>query len=74
MKRMLIAFSLCCALSGSALAGEMPGVDSSAVGGVPIVDSTSTGGTNTPPPFGVGSTKPLVTTMLLTIVTSLMGR
>ena len=79
MKRLLIAFTLACALSGSALAGEMPGVGSSVVGDVPTVGSTSTGGgTNTPPVPGempgVGSTNPLVTTVLLTIITNLIGR
>ena len=77
MKRMLIAFTLACALSGTALAGDMPGVGSAAVG------STS-GQTSTPPAPGdmpgvgaatsSGTSTSLVTTVLLTIITTLTGR
>lgn len=86
MKRLLIALTLACVLSGSALAGEMPGVGSSVVGELSTVGSTSTGDTgSTPVPGempGVGSatsstanTNPsLVTAVLLTIVTTLISR
>jgi hypothetical protein len=78
MRRMLIVLTLCCALSGSALAGEMPGVGSSAVGDVPTIGSTAASGTSMPPEPGempgVGSTSPFVRTVLLAIVTFLMGR
>jgi len=85
MKRLLIAFTLACVLSSTALAGEMPGVGSSVVGDMPTTGATSTGETNSPPVPGempgVGSatsstsnTNPsLVTTVLLTIIT-LLGR
>lgn len=78
MKRMLIAVTLACVISGTALAGEMPGVPGSVVG------STSTGETSTPPVPGEmpgigsatssGTDSGLVTTLLLTIITSLIGR
>jgi hypothetical protein len=85
MKRLLIALALACVLSGTALAGDMPGVGSSVVGDVPTTGATSTGETSTPPVPGdmpgVGSatsstnTNPsLVTTVLLTIITTLIGR
>ena len=86
MKRLLIAFTLACVLTGTALAGEMPGVGSSVVGNMPTNGSTSTGETSSPPVPGempgVGSasssttnTDPsLVTTVLLTIITTLIGR
>ena len=86
MKRLLIALTLACVLSGTALAGEMPGVGSSVVGDVPTTGSTSPGETQSPPVPGempgVGSatssttnTNPsLVTTVLLTIITTLIGR
>ena len=85
MKRLLLAITLASVLSGTALAGEMPGVGSSVVGGVPTTGSTSPGETQTPPVPGempgVGSatssttnTNPsLVTTVLLTII-ALLGR
>lgn len=77
MKRMLIALMLACALSGTALAGDMPGVGSAAVG--------PTSGQNSPPPVpgdmpGVGAATSsgtntnLVTTVLVTIITTLTGR
>lgn len=78
MKRMLIALTLAFVLSGTALAGEMPGVGSVAVG------STSTGETNTPPAPGEmpgvgaatssGTNTSLVMTVVLTIITTLTGR
>jgi hypothetical protein len=86
MKRLLIAFTLACVLTGTALAGEMPGVGSSVVGNMPTNGSTSTGETSSPPVPGempgVGSasssttnTDPsLVTSVLLTIITTLIGR
>lgn len=83
MKRMLIAFTLACVLSGTALAGEVPGVPGSVVGDVPGVPSTSTGETNTPPVPGdmpgvesgySGTDESLVTTVLLTFITTLLGR
>ena len=86
MKRLLIALTLACVLSGTALAGEMPGVGSSVVGDVPITGSTSPGETHSPPipgeMPGVGSATSstintnasLVTTVLLTIITTLIGR
>lgn len=86
MKRMLIALTLACVLSGTALAGEMPGVNpGSAVGQVPPVRSTSTGETDDTPPVsgempGVesasysGTEERLVRTVLLTLITTLLGR
>jgi hypothetical protein len=86
MKRMLIALTLAFIISGTALAGETPGVGSSVVGDVPITGAASTGETQTPPAPGempgVGAatssttnTNPsLVTTVLLTIITTLIGR
>jgi hypothetical protein len=85
MKRILIAITLACVLSSTALAGEMPGVNpGSVVGQVPTIGSTSTGETNAPPVPGempgIGSATSsgtdggLVTTVLLTIVTTLVGR
>ena len=85
MKRLLLAITLASVLSGTALAGEMPGVGASVTGDVPTVSSTSiTGAASSvpPPPVpgempGVGSATPseagLVTTVLLTIIT-LLGR
>jgi hypothetical protein len=85
MKRMFIALTLACVLSGTALAGDMPGVNpGSAVGQAPTVGSTSTGETNSPPVPGdmpgvesatfSGTDESLVTTVLLTIITTLIGR
>jgi hypothetical protein len=79
MKRLLLAISLASVLSGTALAGEMPGVGASVTGEVPTNGSPSV-----PPPVpgempGVGSAtsseteSSLVTTVLLTIIT-LIGR
>jgi hypothetical protein len=79
MKRLLLAFTLACVLSGTALAGEMPGVGASVTGEVPSVSSP----TVPPPPApgempGVGSTatsgtgSSLVTNVLLTIITLLV--
>lgn len=81
MKRLLLAITLASVLSGTTLAGEMPGV------GASVMDDVPTAGSSTvpPPPVpgdmpgGVGSTTPsetessLVTTVLLTIIT-LLGR
>jgi len=83
MKRLLFAITLASVLSGTALAGDMPGVGASVTGDIPIVGSTSTTG-ETPAPIpgdmpGVGSATSsqtesrLVTTVLLTIFT-LIGR
>lgn len=83
MKRMIIALALACVLASTVLAGEMPGVNpGSPVTQVPTVGST--GQTNTPPVPGempgVGSVTSsgtdggLVTTLLLTIITTLIGR
>lgn len=85
MKRMLIALTLACILSSTALAGDMPGVNpGSAVGEVPAVCSTSTGETQSPPVPGdmpgvgsascSGTDESLVTTVLLTLITTLLGR
>jgi hypothetical protein len=77
MRRVLLAITLASVLSGTALAGEMPGVGAS-VGEGPTVSAP----TVPPPPGempGVGSTatsgtgSSLVTTVLLTIIT-LLGR
>lgn len=87
MKRLLVAMTLASVLSGTALAGEMPGVGGSVTGEVPTIGSTSTTGEAPavpPPPVpgempGVGSAtrsetdSSLVTTVLLTIIT-LLGR
>lgn len=77
MKRMLIAFMLACALSGTALAGDMPGVGSAAVG-------PTSGGSSAPPAPGdmpgvgaataSGTNTNLVTTVLITIITTLTGQ
>jgi hypothetical protein len=86
MKRLLIAIALACVLSGTALAGEMPGVPGpgSVVGEAPTVPSTSPGETQTPPVPGEvpgvpsassnGMDESLVTTALLTLLTALLGR
>lgn len=87
MKRILIAVTLACVLSGNALAGEMPTVPGSAVGDMPGVGSTSKRETDTPPVPGEmpgvpgaesasysGTDESLVTTVLLTLVTTLLGR
>ncbi|HEU4713938.1 MAG TPA: hypothetical protein VFS76_20395 [Pyrinomonadaceae bacterium] len=82
MKRMLIAITLACVISGTAMAGEMPGVDLRVVGEMPTVPST--GEANTPPVPGdmpgvdsvsySGTDESLVTTVLLTLITTLLGR
>ena len=86
MKRLLIALTLVCVLSSTALAGEMPGVGSSVVGEMPTVGSASTSETRTTPVPGempgVGSatssttntTPSIVTTVLLTFINTLIGR
>jgi hypothetical protein len=84
MKRLLIALTLACVLSVTALAGEMPTVGSSVVGDMPTTGATSTGETSAPPVPGdmpgvgsatSGTTDPsLVTTVLLTIISTLIGR
>jgi hypothetical protein len=74
MKRLLGALALACVLSGAAVAGEMPGVNSGSV-------TSTTGNTATAPGEmpGVNSAissetdASLVTTVLLTILT-LIGR
>jgi hypothetical protein len=85
MKRLLLVITLAGVLSGTALAGEMPGVGKSVMSEVPTVGSTSTTGeanTVSPPPVpgempGAGSAtlseteSSLVTTVLLTIITFL---
>lgn len=84
MKRLLIAITLACVLSGTALAGDMPGVNSaSAIGDVPTVGTTGGVTEVTAPVAGdmpgvnaATSNEPdlgLVTTVLLTIIT-LLGR
>ena len=83
MKRLLAALALACVLSGAAVGGEMPGVNTgSATGSVPTVGSTSTTGDTATAPGempGVNSAissetdASLVTTVLLTILT-LIGR
>lgn len=82
MKRVLMAMTLACVLSGTALAGEMPGVNHSSVyGGVSTVGSTTpTTGTTAPGEMpGVDSGNPtstessVIVTVLLSII-SLIGR
>ena len=85
MKRLLLAITLASVLSGTALAGDMPGVGASVPGGVPTVGSTSTTGEGpiVPPPPAPGETpevgsgtlsgSSLVTTVLLTML-NLFGR
>lgn len=84
MKRLLLAITLATVLSGTALAGDMPGVGASVPGGVPTVGSTSTTGEEptVPPPApgetpevgsGTLSESSLLTTVLLTML-NLFGR
>ncbi len=82
MKRLLAALALAFVLSGAAVAGEMPGVNSGSItGNMPAAGSTSTTGDTTTPGDmpGVNSATSsetdtsLVTTVLLTILT-LIGR
>ena len=81
MKRVLMAMTLACVLIGTALAGEIPGVNHSSVsGGVPTVSSTPTTGTTAPGEMpGVDSGTPtntessVIVTVLLSII-SLIGR
>ena len=54
MKRLLLAITLASVLSGTALAGEMPGVGAPLTGDVPTIGSTSKSGevpTVPPPPY-----------------------
>ncbi len=85
MKRMLISLTLACVLSTTALAGDMPGVNpGSAAVAVPNVGSTSTGqASNSPIPGDMpgvgplscsGNDESLIPTVLLTIITTLIGR
>ena len=79
MKRLLLAITLAGVLSGTALAGEMPGTGASVMGGVPTVSSSvvppppppgempGTGGSATSSETGSS----LVTTVLLTFFTFL---
>ncbi len=79
MKRTFIAITLACVLCGTALAGETPGVPRSVVGELPTVPSTKT-----PPVPGEkpgvrsasyrGNGESLITTALLTIISTLIGR
>lgn len=81
MKRVLMAITLACVLSGTALAGEMPGVNHASVaGGVTTVGSTSTTETAAPGempgvnPGASSETEPsVIVTVLLTFI-SLIGR
>jgi len=81
MKRVLMAITLACVLSGAALAGEMPGVNHGSVtGDVPTVGSTSTTETTAPGEMpGVNSAtsgetdSSVIVTVLFTII-SLIGR
>ncbi|MDQ1638487.1 MAG: hypothetical protein QOF62_1826 [Pyrinomonadaceae bacterium] len=43
MKRFLLAFALTCALSASALAGNIPTTDSPAPGNIPTTDAQAAG-------------------------------
>ena len=78
MKRLLGALALACVISGAAVAGEMPGVNSGSVTGS-AAGSTSTTATAPGEMPGVNSAicsetdASLVTTVLLTILT-LIGR
>lgn len=81
MKRMLIAITLACVISGTALAGDMPIVNRSAMGEMPIVNRSAVGEMPTVPGEtpGVPGEMPgvdesLVTTALLTLITTLLGR
>lgn len=83
MKKLLIAITLACVLSSTALAGEMPGVNSaSATGDVTTVGTTTT---TTPPPPAPGempgvnpkdaiTTQPTLGTYVLLAVITLLGR
>ena len=83
MKRRLIVVALVCVLSGTVLAGDMPGGGRSITGEMPGVGGSAPGETSTPPvvgemPGGGPSTSSetessLVTTVLLTFIT-LMAR
>lgn len=82
MKRLLIAITLAGVLSSTALAGEMPGVNSgSATGDVSTVSTTTT--TTPPPPPGempgvnpkdAITTQPGIGTYVLLAVITLLGR
>jgi hypothetical protein len=82
MKRLLITITLTCVLSGTALAGDMPGVNhASTTGQLPTVGTTGgvTGVTapvagDMPGVSAATTNEPgLLTTVLLTIIT-LLGR
>ena len=83
MKRLLIAFTLACVLSATALAGEMPGGGKSSTGEMPGGGGSTTGQTSTAPVVGEmpggGSAisseteSSLVTTVLLALFT-VIGR
>lgn len=83
MKRLLAAFLLACVLTVTALAGDMPGGGKSApgdmpgvnpgsavVGEMPTVDGEVSGVPGDMPTVG----ESLVTTALLTLITTLLGR
>ena len=81
MKRALIAITLACFLSGTALAGEMPGVNHGSVSGdVPVVGSTAPTGTTAPGempgvnPGTSSNTEPSVIVTVLLSIISLIGR
>lgn len=78
MKKLLITITLACVLSSTALAGEMPGVNSA-----PATADVST--TTTPPPPAPGempgvnpknaiTTQPTLGTYVLLAVITLLGR
>lgn len=83
MKRLLIAFTLACVLTSTALAGEMPGVTTGSVStDVPTLGTTTT---TTPPPPPPGempgvnpkdaiTTEPSITTYVLLAFITLLGR
>lgn len=81
MKRLLIAITLACVLSSTALAGEMPGVNSGSVtSDVPTVGTTTTTTPPPPPPGEMPGVNPkdaittqpgIITYVLLAVITSL---
>jgi hypothetical protein len=80
MKRLLIAITLACVLGSTALAGEMPGVNTgSATSDVPTV-SAAAAPTPPPPPGEMPGVNPkdaittqpsIITYVLLAVITSL---
>ena len=83
MKRLLITITLACVLSSTALAGEMPGVNSGSVtGDVPTVGTTTTTTSPAPAPGempGVNpkdatTAQPTLGTYVLLAVITLLGR